>query len=287
MDALNAIPGVNTAVKGKKRSKAAHGPSWTLPSWLKGLIACGIGLLVVVGCFKLFTTYYYKRNKVFQVTPEEVHVLGNATVTRDYILQMFGITGPRNGYDLVTSDIVDMLSTHMPNLKSAQMTYTPSKKVELWVEERMPLARVKKDSMLPLVVDEEGVLFRYPRPVNTLPEIGGFDLPDEELTPGKRLPAEFHCMLRLLLTVSDTSAYFSSAVKRVTLLGIDPDDGLLVSLYDGRKIAIAWENMASETEVSDAMKRRLANVRDTLRSSAAAGKLHFNAMASDRVSVSD
>ena len=107
MDALNAIPGVNTAVKGKKRGKAAHGPSWTLPSWLKGLIACGIGLLVVVGCFKLFTTYYYKRNKVFQVTPEEVHVLGNATVTRDYILQMFGITGPRNGYDLVTSDIMD------------------------------------------------------------------------------------------------------------------------------------------------------------------------------------
>jgi cell division septal protein FtsQ len=287
MDALNAIPGLNPTGKGKKRGKATNGPAWHCPAWVIRLCIVGVVAFCFWGAFKLFVTYYYKRNAAFLVAPEQVHVLGNATVTRDYILQMFDITKPRNGFDLVQSDIVEMLSSHMPNLKSAQMTYTPSKKVELWVEERMPVARVKKDSILPLVVDEEGVLFRYPRPVNTLPEIGGFDLPDEELMPGKRLPVEFHCMLRLLLKVSDASAYFNSAVKRVTLLGIDPDDGLLILLHDGRKIAIAWENMASETAVSEAMVKRLENVRAALRSSASAGKLHFNAMASDRVSVSD
>ncbi|MBQ9694176.1 MAG: FtsQ-type POTRA domain-containing protein [Kiritimatiellae bacterium] len=285
MDVLNAIPGNKRSGNGKKAKKGAT--SWSMmqmPSWV---FVLGVGMLalgVLVSLFWAFKTCYYDRNAAFTVAVDDISVSGNATVTRDYILNCFDINGPRNGFDLVDSEIVHRLQTQMPILKSAQMTYTSNKKVEIWVEERMPLARIAGSF---LVVDDEGVLFSYTRSTSSLPEIGGFDLLDEELVPGKRLPSQLHCMLRLLLTVSDTSRFFNSAVKRVTLLGIDPEDGLRVTLLDGRKIDIAWENMATETEVSEGMVRRLRNVAHVLKSSTAVGKKHFNAMAIDRTSMSD
>ena len=85
----------------------------------------------------------------------------------------------------------------------------------------------------------------------------------------------------------NTAEYFNSAVKRVMLLGLDPDDGLVVTLVDGRKITIAWENMSTETETSEAMLQRIRNVSIVLKSNAARGLKHFNAMAADRVTMSE
>jgi hypothetical protein len=175
----------------------------------------------------------------------------------------------------------------MPILKDAKMSYTAGGTLEIWVEERMPLARLAGNIRPPLVVDDEGVIFTYSRPANTYPEIGGFDLPDDELQPGQKLPESLHCMLRLLQVASDTEKFFPSAVKRVSLLGVSPEDGLKVVLVDGRKIDIAWDNMATEKAVSEDMCVRLRSVARVLRSSVVEGKTHFNAMAADRVTASE
>lgn len=251
-------------------------------SWLIYLLSL---LIFVWGCIKVFEATYYRNNEVFMVNPDDIVVEGNSTIPREYILACFDITGKRNGFKLVDSDIVQKLRQYMPILKEAKISYITGGKVYLWVEERMPIARIAGDPLL--VVDEEGVIFTYTRPTTTFPEIGGFDLPEEELHPGKTLPDSLHCMLRLLQVASDTKVYFPSAVKRVFLLGIDPEDGLKVMLVDGRKVDIAWDDMATETAVSEAMVSRLRNVARTMRSSAAEGKTHFNAMSPDRVTVSE
>ena len=251
-------------------------------SWLTyGLVLLGC----IWGSIEVFKATYYRNNDAFMVNPDDIVVEGNSTIPREYILACFDITGKRNGFKLVDSDIVQKLRQYMPILKEAKISYVTGGKVYLWVEERMPIARIAGDPLL--VVDEEGVIFTYTRPTTTFPEIGGFDLPEEELHPGKALPDSLHCMLRLLQVASDTKVYFPSAVKRVSLLGIDPEDGLKVTLVDGRKVDIAWDDMATETAISEGMVLRLRNVSRTMRSSAAAGKTHFNAMSPDRVTVSE
>lgn len=237
--------------------------------------------------FKGFRVAYYEKNEVFLVAPEDIIVRGNSTISQEYILQCFRIHEPRNAYELLQSDIVARLSQTLPILKDAKMTYTAGGKLEIWVEERMPLARIAGNIRPPLVVDEEGKIFIYSRPTTTYPEIGGFDLPDEELQPGNSLPTSLHCMLRLLSVAADTAEFLPSAVKRVSLLGIHPEDGLKVTLVDGRKIDLAWDDMATETEISEDMVDRLRKVALVLRSPSVEGKTHFNAMAPDRVTVSE
>lgn len=286
MDSLNTI-------RERKTKKTHRKPANAIVVCLRGIVsrlsfflAGLLGVLLCLGLFFGFRSCYYKRNPHFMVAPQAINIMGNATISRAYILECFGMNQPRNGYELVTSDIVERLQTQMPLVKNVQMTYVQGDRVDLWVEERMPLARIAGDNRPPLFVDEEGVIFTFARSSGNYPEIGGFDLP-EEMMPGSRLPEQLHCMLRLLLTVSNTAEYFNSAVKRVMLLGLDPDDGLVVTLVDGRKITIAWENMSTETETSEAMLQRIRNVSIVLKSNAARGLKHFNAMAADRVTMSE
>jgi hypothetical protein len=296
MDDLNTIGkrrGKSTKAKTQSRGKIVQFLGLCMAGLqqvllrFKGLVLCLAMVVLVWGGLTAFAEIYYHRNDVFMIAPEDIVVRGNSTVTQEYILQCFEITKPRNGYELVQSDIVQRLCHLMPILKDAKMTYTVGGKLEIWVEERMPLAQIAGDIRPPLVVDEEGMIFIYSRATGGYPEVGGFDLPDEVLCPGQKLPESLHCMLRLLSVASDTTKFFPSAVKRVSLLGIDPDDGLKVTLVDGRKIDIAWDGMATETAISEGMVDRLHKIARVLRSSAAEGMTHFNAMAPDRVTVSE
>lgn len=276
--------------RGKKRqsgraSAFAGGVARMLSGPLSRLFFPVLSVLVALACFFWFRNAYYEANPVFTVAPEDIVIRGNATLTREQVLQNFGLDRPINGFGLVRSDIVARLRRQSPLIRNVTMTFQPGRSLELWVEERMPLARLAQTS-LPLVVDEDGVCFIYPRPRDAYPEIGGFDLPTD-LMPGDRLPPQLHCMLRLIAAAASPDYHLPGSVARVFLLSDDADDGLAVTLRDGRKIDIAWPNMARERGASDAMLRRLANVGRALRSPALEGKTHFNAMAPNAVSVSD
>lgn len=270
-------PGALAALAGRL-ARAAAGPASRL--LFPALVA-----VATLALFAWFRHAYYDRNPAFMVDPEGIVIHGNATLTREQVLQTFGLDHPVNGFALVRSDIVARLRRQSPLIKSVSMTFQPGRSLALRVDERTPLARLAKTS-LPLVVDEEGVCFIYPRPRDAYPEIGGFDLPTD-LMPGDRLPPPLHCMLRLIAAAASPDYHLSGSVERVFLLSDDADDGLAVTLRDGRKIDIAWPDMARERGASDAMLRRLANVGRALRSPALEGKRHFNAMAPNAVSVSD
>ena len=243
--------------------------------------------LIAVGVldFLAFKQYYFRENPAFLVQPRDVIVHGNSVLSREMVLETFGLTAPRNGFELVQSEGVHRLQTQMPLLKQVQTTFEPGRGLELWVEERTPIARLANQQQS-LAVDEEGVFFAYPRSREGYPEISGFDLP-EDIEPSMRLRDNLRCMLHLIAATSEPQYRLPSRIRRVTLLGSDPDDGLLVSLYDGRKIEIAWDGMAVEQGFSDAMLKRLENLGKLLRDPRLSGKRHFNATASDRIAVSD
>ncbi len=245
-----------------------------------------IGLVFCLGWgFFFFKAHYYRQNAAFTIHPREIVVHGNSVLSREYLLDLFGLTKPVNGFALVKSDIVRRLQTQMPLIKQVQMTYEPGKGLEVWVEERTPIARLA-NGQLPLAVDEEGIFFTYPNSREGYPEISGFDLP-EEIEPGMRLQENLKCMLHLIGATAEPAYRLPSRIRRITLLGSHPDDGLLLSLYDGRKIEIAWDGMSDETGFSDGMLKRLEQLAKLLRDPLLSGKRHFNAMAEGRIAVSD
>lgn len=286
------LPG-NTAQNGKKRKKKQppaepNGFVRFLLQVLGLLVRFGVDIVLIILLIVGFLTFkecYYRKNPVFLVNPVDIEIRGNVTISREMLLTTFGWTKPINGFDIVNSDAVLKLKTQMPLIKNVQMTYVPGGKLELWVEERMPLARLA-GQRLPFVVDEEGVIFTYPRPREGYPEISGFDLP-ETLEPAMRLSPSLNCMLHLLTAATEPETRLPSSIRKVTLLGPDVDDGLLVLLADGRRIRIAWEGMETETAYSEGMLRRLRNLVPVLNNELMATKKEFNAMAIDRVAVVD
>ena len=283
-DALKAIPK-------KRRTRKVEPPSpvrralMVVWQWFLRCALRVVLFVVALSGFLTFVSVYYRKNAVFEVRPEDIVVRGNSTVRRDFLLQTFGLSKPCNGFDLLKSDIVERLQRQMPVLKQVQMTYTPGRTLELWVEERTPLARLPGEFPL-LLVDETGAVFRYSRKTEGYPVLSGFDLPDL-LEPGARLPEGLHCMLRLIAAANLPAYRLPSSIRRVSLLGTDPEDGLRVTLADGRRVDVAWEGMGREREPSEVMLRRLRNVGTVLRSPVNAGKKHFNAMAKDFVAVSE
>ncbi len=254
-------------------------------------------LVTLTSCFWIFFhRYYYRHNEHFVVEPKDIVIRGNSVFSRDFLLSVFEINEPRNGFNIVLSNLVERLRREMPLIKDVQMTYEPGKQLEIWVVERTPIARLARPTApgvawASLVVDEEGVIFAYPRPQDAYPEIG-----DQEyaklVEPGDRLPSDMHCMLHLIRAATDLSSKFSakdrpSSIKRISQLSNDTEDGLLVSLVDGRQIKIAWPGMSTERNFSEDMVGRLQKVALLLRDPLLVGQKHFNAMAPDRIAVSE
>lgn len=285
MDGLKAIPG-----KRKKRSKDL--PPTPLQRGLRGALKClPIGLVLValvaipLAVFHGFRHYYFEDNRDFFIEEKDIQITGNAMLTRDHILSILGLNGPTNALEIVSSDLAEKLRA-TPQVKGARVIFSQGV-LRIEIEERTPVARIETSP--PLVVDDEGVTFIYRSATRkNFPEISGFDLPDAEA--GVRLPDETLCMLRLIKAQTYDECKLPSSIRSIALLGMNVDDGLRVTLRDGRKIDIAWEGMASEkrlSEPSEPMLRRLRNLKQTLNDSLLEGRTHFNAMAPSRVTISE
>ncbi len=292
---------VSVSTTGRKRGKQAQ-PS-RVAEFFSAIghfclgYALSLSLIMVALVFAgVMYRYYYHENDAFTVTPSEIVFRGSSMYSREMLLSTLQLEQPKNGFEIVRSDVVARLQREMPSLKSVQMTYEPGKLLEIWVVERTPIARLARPTTSgeywrPLAVDDEGVAFVYPRSLAAYPEIG--DQEYAKLTePGDRLPADMHCMLHLIQATAEISMSIASkdrpsSIKKISQLSNDTEDGLLVALVDGRKIKIAWPGMSSETGISEEMVQRLQNVAMLLKNPLMVGQKHFNAMAPDRVAVSE
>lgn len=279
------LPGKESGKKRKQRKAEPTGFSRVLlqaGGFFFRRIADVVLIVLLITGFFVFKRCYYTTNPAFLVNPADIEIRGNVTLKLEDLKTTFGWNRPMNGFDFVCSEVVAQLKKHNPLIKDIQMTYMPGGKLSLWVEERMPLARLT-DQMYRCVVDEEGVVFRYDSPCDGYPEIRF----PEKMNPGSRLPASFNCILHLLAAAAEPETRLPSSIRHVTLLGSDVDDGLLVLLADGRRVRIAWEGMATEVAYSDGMLRRLRNLARVLNNELMLTKRDFNAMAADRVTVVD
>ena len=287
---MDGLKSILTSGKTKRRAgkhTATKAAWWTRPlSHLLSLLPLIIAITLPLCLFALFRHRYYRQNPAFDVTPEQIAIRGNTMLSRELILQYLGVTGPRNGFDLVQAEIIDRLRHDTPIIKSIQATFTPGLGLEIYIRERMPLARLAHTARPPLVIDDEGVVFMYPRPTGSYPQIGGFDLPGLN-EPGSRLPPQLRCMIHLLTAAAMPEYQLPSSIRNIMLLSGDVDDGLVVTLADGRRITISWPGMSTEKELNDGMLKRLRNLGKTLRAPVSANMKHFNAMAPDRVTASE
>ncbi len=251
-----------------------------------------------------YNVYYFpeeapRREKVpNMVYPEDIILHGNSVQDRQLTLDCLELNSPQNGFEILRSDKADRLRTKSPLIRSVQMKFEPPHRLEIWVEERVPVARLVRpkasEGYWPaLAVDEEGCLFTYPKSLQAYPEIGTQAFA-RHAEPGAQWPDEQRCVLHLIAAMRNYSfagkvAGQSSEIKSVALLGNmnDPDDGLLVTLLDGRQITIAWPKMSMETEPSEAMHKRLQRLSVVMSDPATAGLTHFNAMAEDRIAGSE
>ncbi len=205
------------------------------------LLTLGVLIFVPYGGYRLFHNFYFDKNETFIVRPEEVTIRGNTTVKREIIVQNLALSEPFNGFEYLKSDQMERLRKYMPNIKSARMTYIPTKGIDLYVEERTPLARLNDAS---LMVDEEGMLFAMTNATQrSYPTIGGFDITEDLETPGKLLSSSLHCMLAVLATEQIEENKLPSRIVAVRMLSNSPEDGLRLILADGRRIAIAWPGL--------------------------------------------
>ncbi len=254
--------------------------------------------LLVLGLVGAWFFYhrYYLDNKVYEISPEDITFRGNAVLPRGLVLDCFGLNRAQNGFEILRSDLVARLRSQNPLIRSVQMKFEPPHRLEIWVEERTPVARLMRPTvpgeMRPdLAVDRDGYIFAYPKSLQSYPEIGTQAFA-KQAEPGDQYPENQRCVLHLLAVASELSfagriGEQSSGIKSVALLSQEPDDGLLVTLRDGRKITIAWANMSTETTISESMRVRLQRLATVMRDPATAGLTHFNAMAEDRVAGSE
>lgn len=250
-------------------------------------------VLLLVGFFSFRKAYLYA-NETFLVYARDIRFTGASEQVEGLLRQMLSESKPVNGFKLMEGrisveedgyeDILKRLQ-RMPQLRRVQMVYRPGEGVEVQVEERLPVAQLAGLSW-PLVVDEEGVCFSSANR-RGLPELSGFIFSEKgDPEPGDRLPEGLKCMLHLVGALGEKEYKLPrQTLQRVTLLGETPDDGLLLTLSDGKRVEIAWENMGCESGYSEAMLARLKNLRTFLSDPQMSRARRLNAMARDRIAV--
>lgn len=265
-------------------------------------------VIVLAAAFWFFhltkTDYLAKPNSQgneasFLVAPGDIVITGCSSpeteqfVREIYLAGIFGLTEPVNGYDLMQQPIVERLR-QSPYFSGARMIYYPKQgKVELHVQERVPIARLPSG----LYVDIWGVCFRPSAPApGRLPAVSGWD-GIAHYVPGSRIPTEYRCMLRIIDATKVGGAVPFPTVSEISLRpgAYSVEDGVEVRLADGREIILAWNGMGMDTDAVDeairtterkAMLERLRKVAKVLAAPDLSGKRRINAQ-TDNITVSD
>lgn len=281
-------------------------------------------ILVPMVIFKTFKQSYYHENPHFKIaippprkagvvylgdqTLRDIEIRGNSLLHRDIlegyvkeaIYQIYREKGgviaydrpvEISGFDIVQSDLVDKLKRYLASVRDVRMVFeTARKKVILTLEERQPILRFAVSSMgrqRTLVVDIDGIVFP--------PAILSKDLPqmvlrpeEMELEPGNQLPRCYQCILHLVDANrrATENERLPSGIKQVRFYDVAPEDGLIVDLYDGRRIVMVWDNMELETVESPKMLELLRDLNRILSSADGRDFTYFTAIYGEKKQVS-
>lgn len=271
----------------------------------KVLVVLFFALLILIPMlmFSGFRTVYYRNNPTFFISPSDISIQGNSMLRREILEEYVQATIQRLdalveqpdgskkicGFDLVTSDLVARLKRDMPSIKDVRMRYNSiDHKVELMIEERQPIVSFETATMSRMVADLEGVVFR---PVSygskgwaSMVLLGEH----MNLEPGSQLPKAYNCILHLLDADRRAveKARLPGGIKQVRFRGMNPEDGIYVYLFNGRRIMIQWSGMEYEEAESAKMLELLADLNRVLSSPDGRDFMEFSAIYGEKKQVS-
>ena len=240
------------------------------PRILMKVLLAIIGLLFVAGFLvwgsvKLFNELDRMTDEQCRIIDADVDVVvvtPGRMVQADVVTLHFGLTNGANLAEIDFGALRTKLLTRVPNVRDISIERRMPNRVTIEVKERDPIARVAghaKNSPSGLMVDAEGVIFRFARSAATYPVVRtGSDI---KLVPGERLAGRSAAALTLV----EVAAQPELMALNVQEVDATPKDYVLVTLGNYSRAKVAWEHMDTDSHASrDSLKRQLKRLLDAL-----------------------
>ena len=245
-------------IDGKSRSRIlvwvllAGGVLFTVIVALWGLIECGTALQTICN----------EQCRVVDPDLDVVVVTPGKMVQPDVVTLHFGLTNGANLAEIDFAALRDKLLSRVPNIRDIAIERRLPNRVTIEVKEREPIARVvgaAKNSPSGLMVDAEGMIFRFARSAAAFPVVRAAD--DMKAAPGERLTGRSAAALRLL-EVAAQPEFLSLNVQEANAAF---KDYVLVTLGNYSRAKLAWDHMDEDTHVSrESLRRQLKRLAQAL-----------------------
>ena len=245
-------------IDGKSRSRIlvwvllAGGVVFTVIVALWGLIECGTALQAICN----------EQCRVVDPDLDVVVVTPGKMVQPDVVTLHFGLTNGANLAEIDFAALRDKLLSRVPNIRDIAIERRLPNRVTIEVKEREPIARVvgaAKNSPSGLMVDAEGMIFRFARSAAAFPVVRAAD--DMKAAPGERLTGRSAAALRLL-EVAAQPEFLSLNVQEANAAF---KDYVLVTLGNYSRAKVAWDHMDEDTHVSrESLRRQLKRLAQAL-----------------------
>ena len=245
-------------IDGKSRSRIlvwallAGGVLLTAIVTFWGLIECGTALQTICN----------EQCRVVDPDLDVVVVTPGKMVQPDVVTLHFGLTNGANLAEIDFAALRDKLLSRVPNIRDIAIERRMPNRVTIEVKEREPIARVvgaAKNSPSGLMVDAEGMIFRFARSAAAFPVVRAAD--DMKAAPGERLTGRSAAALRLL-EVAAQPEFLSLNVQEANAAF---KDYVLVTLGNYSRAKVAWDHMDEDTHVSrESLRRQLKRLAQAL-----------------------
>ncbi|MCQ2391024.1 MAG: FtsQ-type POTRA domain-containing protein [Kiritimatiellae bacterium] len=245
-------------IDGKSRSRIlvwallAGGVLFTVIVALWGLIECGTALQTICN----------EQCRVVDPDLDVVVVTPGKMVQPDVVTLHFGLTNGANLAEIDFAALRDKLLSRVPNIRDIAIERRLPNRVTIEVKEREPIARVvgaAKNSPSGLMVDAEGMIFRFARSAAAFPVVRAAD--DMKAAPGERLTGRSAAALRLL-EVAAQPEFLSLNVQEANAAF---KDYVLVTLGNYSRAKVAWDHMDEDSHVSrESLRRQLKRLTQAL-----------------------
>lgn len=223
----------------------------------------------------------YLEQCVIRDLAAQVEITSGRMVKADIVAAELGLLV---GANLATLDLAQKrkaLLDKVPNLLSVRISRHLPDKVSVVTEERVPVARLGLRASrreTGRVVDAEGMVFIWQRGTQALPVIREAQAPG---TPrGHRIKGRTLAALRLIEAASEPEF----AELGILEVDLSKHDFLVATLGNYSKAKILWNGMDDPTpESAEDLRRRLANLRNTIRTGLSPTTVIWNATIPNRI----
>ena len=218
-----------------------------------GLLIAGVLLslgFLAWGTTEVFGTLHRISNEQCRVSDADVDIVivtPNRMVPPEAVIFHFGLTNGANLAEIDFAGLREKMLARIPNVRDIRIERRLPNRVTIEVKEREPIARVAstaKNSPSGLMVDAEGVIFRFARSAAVFPVVRTG--PDVKIGPGERLVGRAAAALQLVETASQPDLL----ALNVQEVNASPKDYVMVTLGNYSRAKVAWDRMDENTALS-------------------------------------